>query len=279
MAQAQVSITVTPAVGPSWPSSYFNDFVTNAENALVNGQATSGDPSLPSYYSTVTQQPIIAASNFGTFGFSSWNGVADPTGNFSAEYGQAVYFGANIAGAEGARQVSLQNLMVYVSTSLSPDPMGWAPWCSGNDPEVNWEAVGIDDGAVVAGPFDPTASYDQVLFVGQDTDMSDDQYFDGTGPYNLNGNGNEDGTLNPAVAGMTDQQMLDYYIASTGNYTETTTYTLYDQAATNSGAFTDTPNGNIIATGTASVSFLPEPSTLLLFGLGGLFALRNRRHA
>ena len=111
-AKAQgVTITVIPALAPNaYGSPYWNDWVSNATTAILNGYASYGDPSLPSYYQ---QAPgIVPVKKNMVTSFPSWNGVADPGNvfgpNFAQESGNRVQFGVDIKG--GTNLICIANL-------------------------------------------------------------------------------------------------------------------------------------------------------------------------
>ena len=106
-----ITITVIPALAPNANSSpSWNDWVSNAITALLNGYASCGDPSLPSYYQQVTD--AISVTNNIVSVFPSWNSLADPGtvfgANFAGESGNRLHFGFDING--GTNFISIAQL-------------------------------------------------------------------------------------------------------------------------------------------------------------------------
>jgi hypothetical protein len=65
--------------------------------------------------------PINTAHFIETTGaFNSWLGIANPAGDFSGEFGNALYFGFRVLGANGADTFTLNDLIVNDSIFISP---------------------------------------------------------------------------------------------------------------------------------------------------------------
>ena len=96
-AKSAITIDVTPSSAPNgYGSPNYSGYAANAIYALENGLTSYGDPSSPSYY---TQAPaVMSVLNNIVTGFSSWNGVANPTGAYASELGNRLHFGLDVRG-------------------------------------------------------------------------------------------------------------------------------------------------------------------------------------
>src|SRR4051794_23069309 len=97
---SSVDISVYPVLAPNaYGSSNYAPWVSNAVQALENGQSSAGDPSSPAYYhqqsSSTYRQAIVT-------GFSSWLGDIDPATTYGAAYatelGNRIHFSGSIHG-------------------------------------------------------------------------------------------------------------------------------------------------------------------------------------
>lgn len=96
-------VNIYPSVGPSQFSPNLLDYESNAEQAIENGFTTFGVFGTPSYYAQLANanitpvQGLIATSDDGTDGFTSWNGTIGPGSPYNAETGNALFFGLAIS--------------------------------------------------------------------------------------------------------------------------------------------------------------------------------------
>lgn len=252
LAASAATITVVPSVAPNaFGSPSYAAYVANAVGALHDGDATRGDPNLPSYYAA---QSVVNANEVIVTGFPSWKGQADPGAvfgpAFANELGNRMLFGLVIDG-DGS-QFSISGLSF---SAFSTDPfngLGFAFGAGGYNYSNDY--VGVLKGD------------DGLLFTNDDTFVTG-------GPNNTlvdglvgRGSGNSFAAYCPGCSVAQQQAEID----STAAYlTETTyftgTYSLGD--ARGSGTFTIT---------------VPEPSTwaLLIGGFGFVgAAIRRRRTA
>jgi hypothetical protein len=98
---AQFTVSVFPSIGPNGngsPSIF--TYGANAISALETGATHAGTPNTPGYYSqlpagaTISPTQIIATGGSGP---TSWNGVANPSGAFANEVGNALFFGMHFS--------------------------------------------------------------------------------------------------------------------------------------------------------------------------------------
>jgi hypothetical protein len=121
-AKSAITIDVTPSSAPNgYGSPNYSGYVGNAIYALENGLASYGDPSSPSYY---TQAPaVMSVLNNIVTGFSSWNGVANPSGAYASELGNRLLFGLDVRG-NGA-EISIDQLS-FVMSSTDGNTLGYS---------------------------------------------------------------------------------------------------------------------------------------------------------
>jgi hypothetical protein len=115
-------ITVTPALAPNqFGSPSYSTWQSNALTALELGQSTYGDPLSPTYYSAAPTD-LTVDQNVVT-DFSSWMGVADPSGAFAGEYGNRLSFGVDIKG-DGSL-ISISDLGFSAVSTDPSDSLGF----------------------------------------------------------------------------------------------------------------------------------------------------------
>jgi len=113
-AKSAITIDVTPSSAPNGNGSpSFSGYAANAIYALENGLTSYGDPSSPSYY---TQAPaVMSVLNNIVTGFSSWNGVANPTGAYASELGNRLHFGLDVRG--NGTEISIDQLSFSMAST------------------------------------------------------------------------------------------------------------------------------------------------------------------
>ena len=121
-----ISITVFPALAPNrWGSPSWNAWASNAVTAILNGYASYGDPSSPTYYQQITN--AVSVTNNLVTSFPSWMGVAAPGSvfgpAFAQELGNRLTFGMDIKG--GTNLISIAQLSF---TMASTDPSNTLDW-------------------------------------------------------------------------------------------------------------------------------------------------------
>ena len=113
-AKSAITIDVTPSSAPNgYGSPNYSGYFGNAIYALENGVASYGDPSSPSYY---TQAPaVMSVLNNIVTGFSSWNGVANPSGAYASELGNRLLFGLDVRG--NGTEISIDQLSFSMAST------------------------------------------------------------------------------------------------------------------------------------------------------------------
>jgi len=113
------TITIIPSIGPVPVSPNYNTYNSNALTALLNN-ATSFGVAGPGQYNRLTG--LIDPSHIidTTGAFNSWLGVANPAAPFNSEFGNRLYFGMRVLGANGADTFTLNDLIVNNSIFTSP---------------------------------------------------------------------------------------------------------------------------------------------------------------
>ena len=140
-AKSAITIDVTPSSAPNGSGSpSFSGYAANAIYALENGLTSYGDPSSPSYY---TQAPaVMSVLNNIVTGFSSWNGVANPTGAYASELGNRLHFGLDVRG--NGTEISIDQLS-FSMASTDGNTLGYS--YSLGSYGYNSQYVGWDYGA------------------------------------------------------------------------------------------------------------------------------------
>lgn len=140
-AKSAITIDVTPSSAPNGNGSpSFSGYAANAIYALENGLTSYGDPSSPSYY---TQAPaVMSVLNNIVTGFSSWNGVANPTGAYASELGNRLHFGLDVRG--NGTEISIDQLS-FSMASTDGNTLGYS--YSLGSYGYNSQYVGWDYGA------------------------------------------------------------------------------------------------------------------------------------
>jgi hypothetical protein len=95
-----IVVDIVASIGPSPTSPNLGLYESNAETALQNSQTTGGTINTPAYYSQVGSP--INPLGFITTTYNSWLGNNSPTGAYSAETGNAVYYGLTAVATGGA---------------------------------------------------------------------------------------------------------------------------------------------------------------------------------
>ncbi len=99
-----LTIDIVASIGPSPTSPNLRAYENNAETALQNGLTTEGAIGMPSYYSQVSG--TINPLGFITTTYNSWLGTVNPGGTYSAETGNAVYFGLAVTDSGGTFDIN-----------------------------------------------------------------------------------------------------------------------------------------------------------------------------
>jgi len=291
------TITVIPSVAPNQTSGSpsWATYESNALYALENGLSSYGTPGTAGYYQAVANSGQVTLAQTLVTSFPSWDGIADPTGNYAGEYGSRLLFGAVVNG--NGNTIELSNL----SFNWTWDGQGG--WYSGDYGEgytYNAHTIGIIDNSdgsitVLNNGQSGTTPVNEIIATGTGGGifaMYDDLY-------------NTDGTMNTS---SNDYQMLlaDGITDSNGNvvgYTGTTLQDRYDSMLTllAEPQYQNTPfdwgvtyslnytaNGqdptvtgaadlNVVAGADFGPLALPEPSCIALgFASLGLLLIRRR---
>jgi len=243
-AQGQgVSISVFPSLAPNaFGSPSFTPWESNAISALISGSSSSGNPALPSYYQQIANGaniPIWIASEF-----PSWHLLANPGTvfgpDFAGELGNRLYFNLHIAG--NGQIFSISQLSLVASSTDVGNFLGFS---------------------VAAGMYNYSSGYVGLNYGPDGMKGTGDDFFVTSGPNTqlvnelfARGSGNAPAVSN-SDPGATDQDKIDNALASLpGNFIFNGAYTLsVDGGDVNGSAFV--------------VVSVPEPTTIVLSGLGG----------
>ena len=247
------TITIIPSIGPVSSSPNYSTYIQNAMQALQS------DPTLPvgvgaGLYSRATTpinpSHIIDTTNY----FTSWLGLANPTGAFSGEFGNALYFGLRVVGANGADTFTLNDLIINDSLFITPTVQ--LRYDTATDTYDGNFVLGVNyggDGAL-------GGSDDSFVTGGASRFTPVNALF--CNCYYLNYE------FDPASPGATDAARLAAFAGSLSNYI----------GGLPSQGFTGEIKG--LASGSFETVFtnsIPEPSTYALMGLG-LVVLAFVRH-
>lgn len=246
---AAPTITIVPSIGPVPVSTSYTTYNQNALTALLNNANTQGLAGAGQY--NRLSGPINPAHIIDTTGaFNSWLGIANPAIPFENEFGNNLYFGYRVVGANGADTFTLSDFVVNDSLFLTPT-----------------DRITFN-----------TETYDGQFFLGV-------QY----GANGALGGG-DDILLNSGQAGTTAVNALFYrgyaFWANFSSSTGTNAEQLAAYTQSLSDYFGTQPTQGItgeiknVASGsfeTAFTSSIPEPSTYALMGLG-LIVLAYVRH-
>jgi hypothetical protein len=238
-----VTISVTPWLAPNaFGSPSWTQAQLNAVQAEMNGVSTFGAPG-PTQFNAQTT-PITGGEAVVT-PFTSWMGVADPTGAFADELGNRMTFAVAITGNGGA-QFSISELS-FVGTSSDPlDALGFS--FGAGSYAYSDDYVGVVD--------NPDGSV-TLIDSGPSTQLVNAIYGRGSG------NSFAAASCSPCTTAQ-EQAAIDDAASYNGTpYTFTGTYSI----------------GNDSGSGTFDIVPTPEPSSLLLMGTGiaGLAGVVRRR--
>jgi hypothetical protein len=99
-----ITVDITASIGPSPTSPNLQAYENNAETALQNGLTAEGMLNTPAYYSQVSG--TINPLGFITTSYNSWLGTVNPGGAYSAETGNAIYFGLAVTDIGGTFDIN-----------------------------------------------------------------------------------------------------------------------------------------------------------------------------
>lgn len=264
------SISIVQSIGPTWASPNVNGWKTNALQALLNSATTF--PTIPvgnpTQYSAVTG-PINPAHmvNTNSGAFNSWLGVTSPAVPFDGEFGNSLYYGMRI---------------------LTPNNSGET---------ISISRLAIEDtidGTSFTTFYGASDLYDGISFLGLNYG-SDKTFNGGTG---------DDFFVNSNEAGTTEVNAL-FFTGLNWSFIpgDTPAFSTYGSnnaqrlanfiAAVNGSGIGSNPvvakvhvlgeSGNLqssIASASSTTTFIPEPSTYALMGLGlAALGIARRRSA
>lgn len=244
-------VQVVPSLAPNaFGGPSFDGYAANAVTALENDLTSYGDANSPTYYQAAPHA-LWPYQNIVT-GFTSWNGQANPTGAFANEYGNRLHFGLHVYSLDHSFVFSLADLRFEMKSTDGANKFGWVDGFSATD-EYSAKRVGIwydENGTpnyITSGPADQPVN--ELVYVGAG-DAPDVYPWD-------QGATNQDkinAELNSFYKGLPWDVSMTYSIVQ-------------DETA--------------IATGSATVTFVPEPLTMLgVFGaVAGIGAYIRRRTA
>ena len=250
---AAIQIEVIPTLAPNRDTSpSWNAWAANELYAIEHGLSSYGNPNLPSYFS-VAPSALPVANNI-ISDFPSWLGRADPGTVFGAafagETGNRLHWAVHVLGQGQRFSASQLSFLMATPTISSPDYNLSASVAAGVFP-YTVEYVGID-----YGPDRLKGTADDVRITSSLSTQLIDEYV-GRGP------GNAWWARN-STPGATDQARIltvaNGAIAAGGTpFPFNAEYTL---GAISAGA---------------TITFVPEPSSWMLLGLGLLMLRQVRR--
>jgi hypothetical protein len=242
-ANATIIVDVVPWLAPNaFGSPSYDQAVTNAFQGMMNGGVATG--SGPAAF--VPQSNVTSAQGVVT-GFTSWMGVANPSGAYANELGNRMSFGLGIIGS-GGTEFSISQLSFSAASSDPANGLGFS---------------------FAQGSYGYSASYVGVLYGANGVLGGGDDTFITSGPSTQlvdaifgRGSGNSYAAYcSPCT--VAEQQAAINAAAAGPSYTFTGTYSI--DGATGSGTF--------------NVSAVPEPSTwaMMILGFAGIGFMAYRR--
>ena len=270
-----LAATVTPAragfviqqgfaIGPNGASGSpsFAAWQSNAIQGLTNGFSNVGNPATdPTAFATVTGTSVRDIIPTGDF--TSWNGQANPSGAFANELGNLLYAPVIVTGTNGTTFSLSQILFTGVSSDMPGNPAGSL---LGNVTDLNNFSYSAGRVGVV---FNADGSK-TLITSGDPTQVVNELIYRGVGSFHQ--------ILTQAGTGQTGQQLLDAeaaQLSAFGPLTFSATYSIYKDSTSR-----DAASLLFSQTDTLLVASVPEPSSIVLLGLGVVGALtvaRSRR--
>jgi len=235
---AAVTVEVLPSFGPNSSVSSYFDWAANAKG-WVSGDGR-GDTNTPGYYANSfsgnLNQMIVTKT---VTNFNYWAGTINPTGNFTNEYGGALYLGSRIEG--NGNKVSLSKL------SYDFNPSVYLTESSGNFSASTYNNLRI-------GLIDIGSGNYSYITSGSATQECDAVFVIRAGIYSFATDGSG-----------TAQWQLDEILNTHSNFSFNATFT-YDAGGLNE-----------VTSGPVTVSVIPEPAIMGMVAIGGFLIWIKRR--
>jgi hypothetical protein len=240
-AHGGIEIDVYPSLAPNqFGSPNFMGWEDNALYALDHQQNSGGTAGTPAFYSQSSGQLQIH-DNIVT-DFNSWRGDANPAADYGAayanEFGTRITFSLAIFGS-GGTEFSISQMSFIGTSSNGQLNTSYAAGLFNYGPDSYWGILYGADGKLGGGD-------DTIITSGANTQMVDAIVGRGVG------NAYQASSSDP---GATNQQKIDNVVAQISPYSYTGQYFI--------------PG----ASGSGTIMFVPEPSTVWLLGLGALLAV------
>lgn len=116
-ARADIIVDVFASVAPNGNGSpSFDGYAANAITGISAGGTATGNPGLPTYYSSVANGGTIFLGDIISTDFSYWRGTVNPSGAFAGELGNRIHFGLNVRSTSG--QFTLSNVRFTVTDTF-----------------------------------------------------------------------------------------------------------------------------------------------------------------
>jgi len=213
---------------PNW-----DGYVTNAIAGIQNGCAATGDPNSPTYYqsgNTFLPTQLIVTD------YNSWNGVVNPGGAFSGEYGNRLHDGLFVNG--NGSTFSLSELTFNMNSSDPADSLAFSGGFSSGD----------DYSATRVGIINLAGGGEELVTSGSADQLVNELVYVGIGNAFCSGSPGDCGG-----GSFTSIGDLVAYMNSNAPFTVTNTYSLVDA------------NGDTIASvnSVANITATPEPMELI----------------